>query len=230
MVCITQVEMFNLGSLAGLRKLKQKNVYDVVGSDSIQTIRFLIPNKWMHEEASYTKDMITLALSSKLVQPKVVFEIGTLDGYTALLFALNTPDNAKIYSLDLPPGTLSPVLSLTEIDKKHIISRNQISKLAFEGKPEENKITLLFGDSNNFDYSAYCGKVDLFFIDGAHSYQYVKSDTENALKCLRKGGLLIWHDYGRVGVNGVSKYLHKLSKEMPVYCVPGSSIAFCVVQ
>ena len=228
MVCITQAELFNLGSLAGLRKLKQKNVYDVVGPDSIQTIRFLIPNKWMHEEASYTKDMITLALSSKLVQPKVVFEIGTLDGYTALLFALNTPDDTRIYTLDLLPGK-APVLPITEMDRKHVISRNQIRELVFRGKPEEIKITPLFGDSHRFDYSAYRGKVDLFFIDGAHSYPCVKSDTENALKCMKRGGLLIWHDYGRVGVNGVSKYLHELAEEMPIFSVPGSSLAFSVI-
>jgi phosphoribulokinase len=72
-------------------------------------------------------------------------------------------------------------------------------------------------------------KIDLFFIDGAHSYPCVKSDTENALKCMKRGGLLIWHDYGRVGVNGVSKYLHELAEEMPIFSVPGSSLAFSVI-
>jgi len=40
------------------------------------------------------------------------------------------------------------------------------------------------------------GPFDLIFIDGSHYYEYVKSDTQNALGCLTAGGLVVWHDYG----------------------------------
>ena len=47
-------------------------------------------------------------------------------------------------------------------------------------------------DSMNFMPSkAY----DLVFIDGEHTYNYVKNDISKALSCLRFGGILCGHDY-----------------------------------
>jgi hypothetical protein len=38
--------------------------------------------------------------------------------------------------------------------------------------------------------------------------------------------VIVWHDYGRWGVNGVSKYLHEVSRQYPQLCrLPGSSLA-----
>jgi hypothetical protein len=91
------------------------------------------------------------------------------------------------------------------------------------------KVQPLFGDSATFNYSPYYGRIDLFFVDGSHSYEYVRSDTLNAMKCCRPGGVIAWHDFGRVGVNGVSRWLLEFSKQHPVYSVPGGSIAFCVI-
>ena len=39
------------------------------------------------------------------------------------------------------------------------------------------------------------GKFDLIFIDGNHSYVGVKADTENAIRVLKEGGIIVWHDY-----------------------------------
>ena len=43
-----------------------------------------------------------------------------------------------------------------------------------------NKIRQLDGDSTNFDFSPYKQSVDLVYIDGAHHYEGVSSDTKNA--------------------------------------------------
>jgi Methyltransferase domain len=91
------------------------------------------------------------------------------------------------------------------------------------------KIHPLTGDSAEYDYSLYHGLVDLFFIDNAHSYEYVRSDTLNAMKCCHPGSVIAWHDFGRVGVNGVSRWLLEFSKQHQVYSVRGGSIAFCVI-
>jgi len=32
------------------------------------------------------------------------------------------------------------------------------------------------------------------------------------LKCIKEGGIIMWHDYGRWGINKVSEYLHRLKK------------------
>lgn len=50
-------------------------------------------------------------------------------------------------------------------------------------------------DSTTFDFSKL-GKFDLIFIDGNHSYEAIKKDTENAYKLLKNNNsVIIWHDY-----------------------------------
>jgi Methyltransferase domain len=104
-----------------------------------------------------------------------------------------------------------------------------IKRYVWEAMDIAGKVQPLFGDSAKFDYSPYHGRVDLFFIDGAHSYEYVRSDTLNAMKCSRPGSVIAWHDFGRAGVNGVARWLMEFSKQHQVYSVPGGSLAFCVL-
>jgi hypothetical protein len=86
-------------------------------------------------------------------------------------------------------------------------------------------------DSAKFDYSPFNRRVDLFFIDGAHSYPYVRDDTLKALECCRPGSVIAWHDYGRHGVNGVSRWLHEFSRGRKIYCIPGGgSLAYMRVE
>lgn len=50
-----------------------------------------------------------------------------------------------------------------------------------------------------------------------------------ALECVRGEGIIVWHDYGRMGVNGVTKWLHEFAKMgNKVYSVPGSSLAYYI--
>jgi predicted O-methyltransferase YrrM len=104
-----------------------------------------------------------------------------------------------------------------------------VTEYYFAGTPQEKKIRLLFGDSAEFDFSPYQQNIDLFFIDGAHSYDYVRSDSERALRCVYPGGVIAWHDFGRVGLNEVSRYILELSQSLQIYSVPGGSLAFAVV-
>jgi hypothetical protein len=88
----------------------------------------------------------------------------------------------------------------------------------------------LFGDSAAFDFSPFHGAIDFFFIDGAHSYEYVRSDTLNALRCCHAGSVIAWHDFGRVVVDGVAKWVREFARDREVYSVPGGSLAFTVLQ
>lgn len=52
-------------------------------------------------------------------------------------------------------------------------------------------------DSRKFDFSGLNEEFDLIFIDGDHSYETVKTDTENAFRLLRdSNSVIVWHDYG----------------------------------
>jgi predicted O-methyltransferase YrrM len=220
-------------TLTDSRGLPQKNVFEVLGEgDAVCDIRLaLAPDKehWFHPVSSYAVDIISLCMLAQIVKPLVVFEIGTLRGYTALHFALNAPVDVRVYTLDLPRnGVQRPRLKTTYIDDHHIQSQERA--YLFKGSAVEGKIQCLFGDSATFDFTPYDGKVDLFFIDGAHSYEYVRSDTLNALRCCHPGSVVAWHDFGRMGVNGVSKWLVEFSKDHQIYSVPGGSVAFMLVS
>ncbi|GIW05813.1 MAG: hypothetical protein KatS3mg060_0618 [Dehalococcoidia bacterium] len=225
--------LFLFQTLADRRPLPQRSVFDALNAPRDVTIRLANPptGAWFHAIASYAIDIVSLCLLTRVLQPKVIFEIGTLQGYTALHFALNAPEDATVYTLDLPRGYDGRVqLATTVVDDEHIRSSVQTQRYVFDGYPEAAKIHCLFGDSATFDFTPFHGRVDLFFIDGAHSYEYVRSDTLNALKCCRPGSVIAWHDFGRVGVNGVSRWLAQLARKYDVVATPGGSLAYLVVK
>ena len=53
-------------------------------------------------------------------------------------------------------------------------------------------------------------------------------DRLNALSCCHGGSVIAWHDYGRSGVNGVSRWVDELSRDYEIYSVSGGSLAFTV--
>jgi predicted O-methyltransferase YrrM len=130
--------------------------------------------------------------------PKVLFEIGTFDGRTSLNMAANAPPGATVYTLDLPAEGLDSTALALELNED-IFVRKSRSGARFADAAAGGGIIQLFGDSATFDFSPYFGKVDFMFVDGSHAYEYVKSDTIAALKMVREGGIIIWHDYVRYG-------------------------------
>jgi predicted O-methyltransferase YrrM len=128
-------------------------------------------------------------------QPTTCFEIGTFDGRTTLNMAANTSDDAVIYTLDLPREQVdSTVFPLNPADLG--VVEKEISGARFRGTVWEHKIQQLYGDSAAFDYAPYQGNIDFVFVDGSHTYDYVLSDSRNAITLLRNGkGIILWHDY-----------------------------------
>jgi predicted O-methyltransferase YrrM len=227
--------LFLFHAISGRRRLMLRNVYQVLNSANIESIALgnLHQKTWFSSPASYTADIVNLCLLCRALKPATIFEIGTFSGYTALHFALNTPESTRIFTLDLPSDdAIRPKLPTTTRDQSHVKyskPMRQEMHYAFSDTDVAHKITCLSGDSAEFDFSPYHDKMDLFFIDGAHSYDYVRSDTLNALRCCHQGSVIAWHDYGRSGVNGVSKWLHELAQKYEIYSIPGGSLAFMVV-
>jgi len=240
--------LFLYKSLSGKRGIPEKFVFEVLPGNrqyELAIANFHCEEGWMRRTGSYSTDLISLCQLCHVVNPKTIFEIGTLRGYTALHLAMNSSTDCTIFTLDLPKNDL-PKNDLQEAEAKpkpkpkpkvrlrttlmdDLHSQMEVGEYYFRGTPHADRIQLLFGDSAVFDFSPHHGKVDLFFIDGAHSYDYVRSDTENALQCIRPGGVIAWHDFGRMGLNQVSKYILELSRKLPIYSVPGGSLAFAVL-
>jgi hypothetical protein len=210
------------------RGVPEMPVHALLGGSRDEPIRLgnLHGQTWLQLNGSYVADLVNLCLLCRLLQPRRVFEIGTSVGYTALHMALNAP-GARITTLDMPRDRTTPALPTTAMDDAHIRTSQRMQQHCFDGLPEASRIECVYGDSANFDFRPYHDAVDLFFIDGAHSYEYVRSDTRNALLCCRRGGVIAWHDFGRMGVNGVTRWLHEFAAEgHEVHAVPGGSLAY----
>jgi predicted O-methyltransferase YrrM len=160
-----------------------------------------------------TLEMLYLALICRVAEPRAVFEIGTFEGRTANVMALHTSPDCRIHTLDLPPDATETRLPVSDGDmpwlkRGHSTHGRRLGTLP---DPADNeRIEFLHGDSATFDYTPYQGTIDLVFVDGAHSYDYVMSDVRNALTMLAPRGLILMHDLlAHVGVTMAATVLRQ---------------------
>jgi hypothetical protein len=159
---------------------------------------------------------------------KRVFEFGTATGRTTYLIAANAPET-EVVTITLPPAQLGDYRAAAGDDpaeRKSIVSHSQYdTTFYYSGTPEAARITQLLGDSKAFDDGPYAGSCDLVFIDGSHAYSYVESDTQKALRMVRPGGVVLWHDYrGPRAPIDVFRYLNRLAGEMPLVHFRGTAL------
>lgn len=140
-------------------------------------------------------------------QPRTLFEIGTCTGEGTHIIKHAMP-SGTVYSLDLPPG-----MSTYDLPKV-----GAMCKLPY---------CQLFGDSLAFDYSLYY-PIDSWFIDGAHDYQHVFHETQEAVKA--GSFLIIWHDADIPEVFQAIQDALEGSEEHRLYRVLSTRIAFCLFQ
>lgn len=75
---------------------------------------------------------------------------------------------------------------------------------------EMGNVVLLNQDSKTYEYDE---DIHFIFIDGDHTYEGVKADTDKALAHINQhGGIIMWHDYFETDSwVGVKKYLDELN-------------------
>lgn len=158
------------------------------------------------------EELCKLCLAVRWLEPNAIFEIGTYNGLTTKQLALNAP-RTTVYTLDIDPSSADASgLEIGEIDR-HLANKTGDFSFdvghKFRDTPLSKRIVQLWGDSRLFDYSPYQRKMNLVFIDAGHTYDFVRSDTQNALTLLdpEREGLIFWHDYDQVLHPGVTRFL-----------------------
>ncbi|KKU60082.1 MAG: O-methyltransferase family 3 [Parcubacteria group bacterium GW2011_GWA2_47_12] len=152
-------------------------------------------------------ELVVLSALVKKHQPRSLFEFGTFDGRTTRNLAENSPEGARVFTLDLPDDALASARMNPKGDIK--FAGKVETGYKYKRAPSGAKIVELKGDSAVFDFSPYRQSMDFIFIDGAHTLSYVLCDTENALHILRAGGMIVWHDC-RSSCAGVMETLNQL--------------------
>jgi hypothetical protein len=141
-----------------------------------------------------------------------VVEIGTFDGRTTLNLAVNAAQ-ARVFTLDLPPDERA-AFALAPGERQYVDKPQPGARFRACGpawRAASQRITQLLGDSATFDWTPYAGTAGLVFVDGSHAYDYVRKDSETAMRLVANGGIVLWHDYGRW--EGVSRALDELEAE-----------------
>lgn len=168
---------------------------------------------------------LLLAALARGLDSRTFFEIGTNRGYTTWTVVHNNP-GLVAYTLDVPPGTTpgGVAMDLPSDDQRFFDPGARCGE-AFRDTPEAERITQLFADSADFDFTPYHDTIDLVYIDGAHTYDYVMCDTDNALRMLSPRGTIAWDDYT---INpGVWRAVREIASRLsePVYHVFGTRMA-----
>lgn len=143
------------------------------------------------------------------LEARTFFEIGTNRGRTVLGVARSSPQ-LQAYTLDLPDRAASDAVALDVRDEDRGFFVGPWTRgEAFAGAPESARIIQLWGDSATFDFSPYHRRMDVVFVDGAHSLAYVRHDTEAAFAMMSEEGAIVWDDYP--GIPDVYRHLTELA-------------------
>jgi hypothetical protein len=166
--------------------------------------------------------LLTIAV---VAAPKVVLEIGTFMGHTTRLLALNLPD-ATIHSVDLPLDYVPEQDAATEKKKDdfHLIARRQVGR-EYRGTSYETRIRQHFVDTAIWNFKEAAGAT-LFFIDGSHSYDYAKSDSDRCYELCGGKGVFLWHDCDETHPGVVKALLEWRALGRDVMRIEGTPIAY----
>jgi len=153
----------------------------------------------------------------RFLNARHVFEIGTYNGATAWCLARNLP-GSEVHTLDLPLES-DPALAYGVSD---VTNRIPFTRRAYEELPlRGSSVVQHWGDSATFDFAPWRDSIDLVYVDGAHSREYVRADTATAFELVRESGAIVWDDYWR-RIDGVRAVLDEVSAE--VFRLPGTRL------
>lgn len=189
---------------------------DLVDADAVRAARV------RNDFPGFREDYLVLHRLIRFYRPQSFIEIGTSTGVgTAIIchamrlrrFWFN---RRVVYSIDVPPGSDPDVLYPDHED----------------GHPQRAGCRChypyrqLFGNSMHVDFSAWY-PLEGWFIDGKHSADYARADTESALKAEPK--VIVWHDMQIDGVrDGVLDAMSGQSERYLLCRVPETRMAFAV--
>jgi len=166
-------------------------------------MHFGTKGKYRVKTTQIPSEIAALAREVEKLKPRVVLEIGTYEGGTALIWAQLATH--RVITCDInPPGPRGELIR------------------AFPPPASKCRVSILTGDSHSPDFARRVEaelageKVDFLFIDGDHREAGVEADYRLYRPFVRKGGLIAFHDIAetqREPGNEVQHFWKRLKSE-----------------
>lgn len=214
-----------------IRQVYYRNLAKKKGLDEVEIEEFVnLDNICVNLESfkrtkgnvSYLELLYICLLTKGRLNPGENFlEIGTFNGNTVFNVSLNMPESSMCYTIDLPLQESSPSVLTSKGDLGFIRSKHRYNGKHFRRK----NVQQFYADSTKFDFSKLA--FNAAFVDGGHHYSAVMSDTRNVLRCIRRPGFVLWHDYH--GYNDVSKVIHELIAQSKCKIVRLKNTRLCLL-
>ena len=166
------------------------------------------------------QDLYALLRVLRWVEPRRVFEFGTFQGVTTAHLVANSA--AEVYTLDLPRELARDLAGYAPLDAALLQPRDAIGA-AYRDLNANGRVRQLFGDSRTFDCKPFYGTAEFVLVDACHFYDYVLSDSRQALQLLGERGVILWHDF--VASLDVTRALKELAREIPIFHLEGTFLA-----
>jgi len=120
--------------------------------------------------------------------PSVCLDIGTAEGRSAALMAVNAP-KSRVITVNIPPEEIHSgeggVLTTVAFEREKIGSYYRKRNLT-------NVEQIL---ANTASWEPNIGTIDVALVDGCHDTDFVYHDSRKVLKCMKPGSFLLWHDF-----------------------------------
>ena len=173
--------------------------------------RTMVPLSAIHEETGHANhaEMLYVVAAARSRGASRIFEFGTFLGRTTYHLAALNP-TARVWTLDLPREE-NPWRFADYVGRY------------FAGTSEAARITALQENAFRFDPTPFARSMDFIWVDGDHSYEGVKNDTDKAFKMLAPGGAIMWHDFGHESP-GLVDYFVEFTKERPLFWLRRTSV------
>jgi hypothetical protein len=212
------------GKPAGQTRLPQTGWTEVLSKTPI----LLVETRKQDGNVKLSEVAILAQAASSVPPGSEIIEIGTFDGRTAINLAVNAPAGVKIATLDLPAS--HPTAHPLDGSERRYVEKPSSGERLRACHPRwrdcADRVVQLFGDSASYDWSSRYGKAGLVFVDGSHTFEYARRDSETALRLVRAQGVVLWHDYGVWP--GVTRALEELeaSRNLGLRHIRGTSLVF----
>jgi len=209
-------------TLKKLSQIPQKAIEELV--KEIPVVRIDARQTYV-DGALPQKDLMTLLSLLIDWEPDVVVEIGTFNGATTAAMALNAP-NAMIHTVDLPLDYRIGQETESSIPKDdfHLILGRKVGE-AYKTLSGVNNIRQHLVDSAIWDFEEVKG-ASFFFIDGSHTYEYAKNDTEKCMAVAYSNARFVLHDCDERHPGVVDYVFELMKKGIPVTRIKNTSVAF----